>query len=539
MTALLPTALDVCARPWRGMRRLAVAAGIVVAIATVGLLALSGWFITAAAIAGGTGPLAARAFNYLVPSALIRLFAILRTAARYFERLLSHRASLSTLASVRTRLFVKAAAGQARGTLHLSGGEAATLLVADIDQLEDRLIRGPALAGAVTAGLFAVALSNLVGPVTAGAVALCFGLAVWGTRALARRLLPSRARIAAEALGELKVALTEHAAGAAEIAVYGLTGGVSAELERMAGRHDEAVARLARAEAAVAMLIPAAAGTASAITLMTSSHGAAVGAMAALAVVAAGEALAGFGRAEIGAPRVDEALDRLRGLAAIVEEKPVGSLAPARTLAIRTDLETHRFAGGARVALTGRSGAGKSRILETLAGLRGDAPQQLLVDGQDAASLGLYRLRQTFALVPQDPMLLAGTVQDNLRIARPGIGEPELWQALAVACLDEEIRALPDGLGQWIGDAGLRLSGGQRKRLALARGLLAQRSWLLLDEPSEGLDGKTETRLASALRLWLDQTSSGLVLVTHRPALLGLCDQTVSLDGPRRSILAE
>lgn len=530
MMPLLPPELADCARPWRGTRRLAIAAGVTVALATIGLLALSGWFITAAAIAGSAGPLAARAFNYLVPSAFIRLLAILRTGARYGERLLSHRASLSTLAAVRTRLFGKAAAGEAGGTLRLSGGEAATLLGADIDQLEDRLIRGPALAGALAAGLAAVALGGLAGPAPAIAIALCLGVAAWATRALARRLLPARARAAAVALGDLKVALTEHAAAAAEITVYGLTDRVVAELERIAARHDDALARLARGEALVATLIPAAAGLASALAVATASAGPPLAAMAALAAAAAGEGLAGLGRSEIKAPSIDAALDRLRALASVAEAPPAAPALPNPSLLIATNTAVHRLAPGARVALLGRSGAGKTRLLETLAGLRSDAPQRLLIDQQDATTLGLYGLRQVFALVPQNAMLVAGTIIDNLRIARPRLTEPELWQALAVACLDDEVRGFPDGLQQWVGEAGVALSGGQRKRLALARGLLAGRPWLLLDEPSEGLDGATEARLAIALRHWLDQTGCGLLLVTHRPALRALCDDTIALD---------
>ena len=283
MSSLLPPPLADCAANSRGTRRIAVVAGIAVAVATVALLALSGWFITAAAIAGSAGPVAARAFNYLVPSALIRLLAILRTVARYFERLLSHRASLSTLAAVRTRLFARAAAAEAQGVLRLSGGEAATLLGSDIDQLEDRLVRGPAIAGATAAALCAVALGLGAGEVTGAAIAICLATAVWGTRTLARRLLPARAVAVAAALAELKVAFAEHAAAAGEIAVYGLTGRVADELGRLARRHDEAVARLARAEAMIAVVLPAAAGVASALAILTAEGGPALAAMAALA----------------------------------------------------------------------------------------------------------------------------------------------------------------------------------------------------------------------------------------------------------------
>lgn len=529
MTALLPAELACCARPWRTTRRIAVVAGLAVALSSVGLLALAGWFITAAAIAGSAGPVSARMFNYLIPSALIRLLAILRTVSRYFERLLSHRAALSTLASVRTLLFAKAAAAEASGALQLSGGEAAALLGDDIDQLEDRLIRGPAIAAACAGGVAAVVLGAFAGPGPAIGIATSLALAAWSTRLLARRRLPAHVHQAATALAELKIQLTENAAAAGEIAVWSLADRVAAELERTAARHDRAFAQLAQRETAVAIVVPAAAGIASAIAVATANGGAALTAMAALAAAAAGDALAGLARAEIKAPAIDSALDRLRALASTAEREAAPAIV-SPTVLIDAGTEVCELSPGERLGITGRSGTGKTRMIETLAGLRTDAPQRLLVNGRPAPSLGLYALRQAFALAPQEAMLIAGTILDNLRVARPGISEPELWQALETACLAEEVRALPEALQQWIGEGGFQLSGGQRKRLALARALLANRPWLLLDEPSEGLDPATEAKLALSLASWLRETGSGLILVTHRPALLELCERTMQLQ---------
>jgi ATP-binding cassette subfamily C protein CydC len=153
----------------------------------------------------------------------------------------------------------------------------------------------------------------------------------------------------------------------------------------------------------------------------------------------------------------------------------------------------------------------------------------LAVDGQDVRALGLAGLRPLFAYAPQDAGMIAGTVADNLRLARPGITEPEMWAALETACLAETVRSLPQGLGEWLGDNGARLSGGQRKRLALARALLAAKPWLVLDEPSEGLDPETELALCQRLSAWLDKTGTGLVLVSHRSGLHLLARQVVTL----------
>ena len=123
--------------------------------------------------------------------------------------------------------------------------------------------------------------------------------------------------------------------------------------------------------------------------------------------------------------------------------------------------------------------------------------------------------------------MIAGTLADNMRLARPGVSEEEMWAALETACLADTVRTMPDGLDTWLGTDGARLSGGQRKRLSLARALLAQKPWLVLDEPSEGLDAETERLLSCNLDAWLRTTSTGLVLVNHRPGLDWLADEVL------------
>lgn len=126
--------------------------------------------------------------------------------------------------------------------------------------------------------------------------------------------------------------------------------------------------------------------------------------------------------------------------------------------------------------------------------------------------------------------MLIGSVADNLRIARPGLGEAEMWEALETAQLKKRISRSECGLDTPVSEGGGILSGGERKRLSLARALLAGRPWLLLDEPSEGLDAATEQALVGSLRNWLDCTGTGLVLVSHRKAPLDLCDVHVAVE---------
>ncbi len=154
----------------------------------------------------------------------------------------------------------------------------------------------------------------------------------------------------------------------------------------------------------------------------------------------------------------------------------------------------------------------------------------LQVGGVAVGDCPFDALAAQFALAPQTPMLVAGSIADNLRLARPGVDEPAMWAALEVACLADRVRAFPAGLETSLAEAGGLLSGGERKRLSIARAILAERPWMLLDEPSEGLDRATEQVLVSRLAAWLAATRTGLILVSHRRAPLALATMTFDIQ---------
>lgn len=186
------------------------------------------------------------------------------------------------------------------------------------------------------------------------------------------------------------------------------------------------------------------------------------------------------------------------------------------------------IAPGERIAISGISGSGKTRLIEALAGLR-PAVHPLRVGSLPIAEVSADNLRRQFVLVPQDPALLAGTVADNLRIAAPWIDADMMLAAHRIVELEARIAAAPYGLDTWLSGDGGFLSGGERKRLALARALLARRPWLLLDEPTEGLDSGTEQAVIDSLDAWLDQTGAGLVMVSYRRDPLRLAHRIVSI----------
>jgi ATP-binding cassette, subfamily B, bacterial len=237
---------------------------------------------------------------------------------------------------------------------------------------------------------------------------------------------------------------------------------------------------------------------------------------------------------------------------------PVQAAPPRRGLAVRgvwfaytegapvlrhLDLEV---AAGERVCVVGPTGAGKSTLLALLQRFYDPEAGAVELDGVDLRDLELGSLRRQLALVPQDPWMLDGTIADNVAFGRSRGGsggrtpprmdrEPprdaQLAAAATLAGLDEIVERLPDGWATQVGEGGVRLSGGQRRRVALARAILRDASVLLLDEPTSGLDAASEQAVLDAL----DRAAEGrtVLSVSHRLSLAARADRVVVLDGGR------
>ncbi|MFI9767672.1 thiol reductant ABC exporter subunit CydD [Streptomyces sp. NPDC052415] len=191
---------------------------------------------------------------------------------------------------------------------------------------------------------------------------------------------------------------------------------------------------------------------------------------------------------------------------------------------------------GETVALVGPSGAGKSTLLNVLLGFVRPAEGRVRIGGADLTGLDLERWRSMIAWVPQRPHLFAGTIAENVRLARPDADDTAVARALEEAGAREFVAALPQGADTVLGEDGAGLSAGQRQRLALARAFLADRPVLLLDEPTAALDGATEAEIVTAVRrLAVGRT---VLLVVHRPALLGIADRVIRLAEPAVSVSA-
>jgi len=503
--------------------RQAAACGVAVAAATVLLLGLSGWFLTAAALAAVMG--AAHVFNYMLPAVAIRLLAIVRTGARYGERLTGHDAALGMMARVRPVLFRAIAVARPARTLGFSTGEASARLVQDVAVIESAVVRRSApwsLLGA-TSSAGALALLGGWGPVLAivAAVLATVAFATLIAHVMAR---PARAELLANET--LKDVVALYGAAAAELRCYALENRAGAAVaDAGAGLR---AAQLGGADAAswLDLLQPVAlASAAAAAFVLAIPSGAPIAALAALAAAMAVDGTAPFLRDIVQRASVGVATERLDEILTqpVDEDRASQRNAPQMPDLSIAAFGWRNFYCGERIAIVGKSGCGKTSLVETLLALRKPERNAVRIGGVDIVDIAPHRLRTLFALAPQDAHLIVGTVRDNLLLADPLADDARLWAALHDAALDLHVAALPLGLDSWIGENGACLSGGERRRLSLARALLSRAPWLLLDEPTEGLDPATAQAVLARVAARLDASGQGALIVTHSARVRAVC----------------
>lgn len=521
--------------------RARLAAGALLATTTVlagiALLGLSGWFITATALAGLV-PAVALVFDVFAPAAAIRLLALLRTAARYGERLVTHDATLGVLATLRVRLFrAFALPGAARGLL-ARPGRLLFRLTSDIDALESLYLRlaVPAFAAIGTALVAGIALSVFAWPMGLGLglFLLVTGLGVPALAALAGRRAARRRALGLEALRARVIDLVD---GQTDLLLAGRLPAQHAAAMKADAYLAAADDRLNRIETCAGFLLGAA-GTLALVGVLLASaalveRGVIGVPLAALALLIALAAMEPFAALRRGALEIGRSLLAIERLAPTLLVPPVPEVMPVpanNRLAVEIKGLTCRHDGaaaavltaldldiaiGERVALIGPSGAGKSSLMQVIAG------ELAQVSGSVAT--------RPSALLTQRSELFRDTLAGNLRLANPKAGDGDLWAALEAAGLGDDVRALPLGLASRLGDGGLGLSGGQARRLALARLLLRPVPLWLLDEPTEALDGAVAADVLARLGRAADGRT--LVIATHLRREAALADRLIAIGG--------
>ncbi len=545
MRALLIVLRRIVRETWPTLARGAALTLVVLAMGVM-LLGLSGWFITAAAVAGLAG--LGATFDVFRPSALVRFLALGRAAARYGERVLTHDATLRALHRLRVDVLRGTLGAPLAQVQRLRGAETLNRLTADLDALDGltlRLVLPLAGGGLVLVGT-GLALWGLV----TGAVALWVVLVpvlgaclVAALRLRAMLRLSRRAEAAAQAFRSRLVTLIETrrdlmATGRLAVAATAVTGAEDrrAALRRQLDREDRRVgAVLAGLVVLAAAGALALGGTAVQAGQITAAQ-AAIGVFVALAL---GEVLAPLRRAfsdtgrmadaarrvavRLPADRPDEArpLRRAAGmlrLDAVSLDRPGGG-----RLVAGLDLVV---APGEMVALAGASGIGKSTALAACAGLVPLAGGEVRIGAVSLRDMSEDDLRATVTLVPQRSALMAGTLREALHLADPEASDAALWTVLRAVALDD-LAASRGGLDMQIGSRGTALSGGEARRLVLARALLRRPAVLVLDEPTEGLDDATARQVLAGIRATLPEAAC--LLAAHRAVELEAADRVLSL----------
>ncbi|MGY1815578.1 thiol reductant ABC exporter subunit CydC [Blastococcus sp. SYSU D00820] len=531
-------------RPRRALAR-AVTAGTLSAGAGVALTAVSGWLIVRAA---EMPPV----LTLLVAIVGVRAFGIGRAVLRWLERMLAHDAALRLAADLRVRVW--SALARQGIAAERTPGAALARVVGDVGLVQDLTVRvlPPALvAGTVTLGT--VAALALVSPAAAGAAALVLLAAVVLVLLVHRRVDAGAAREEAELrIGALRDTATA-LEGAADLRAHGLGTATAADLTRV-GRRRSAAARTGdRAGALGTGLVVLGTGLAAVVATLAGTADGVTGpavAVVALAPLALAEPLSGLVTALQRRGALADARARLDAvLTAPVPAEPAAPLpAPAPVDRLAVEELTAGWPGGPDVlrglsaeagtggwlVVRGPSGAGKSTLLAVLmAAMRPRSGAYTLGD-VPAERLTTADVRSRMAWLPQEAHVFASTIRANLALAAPrgaldgAEGEARMRAALTAAGLGGLLAALPDGLDTPVGAGGTALSGGERRRLAAARALLADRDVVLLDEPTAHLDPPTAAALVHDLRTAL--AGRVVVCVTHDDHLEQPGDTVVTLD---------
>lgn len=515
---------------WRGLRSLLLLGAAVSLLSAAAGLAL-------AAAAGGTafgGAFAGGAATLALLGAL-RGLGVARVALRYAERLATHAATFRALAGLRVWLFRGLAVRSSGGLGLLQSGDVLSRIVGDVESLDGLYLR-ILVPGAVAA----LALPVLAWGV--GTASPAAALAACALFVLAGAVLPwvamtaslqAGTRLAAASAG-LRTATMDLLDGMREVRAYGAEGRMLAVVQAREGALFQAQRAMSRA----ASLAQAGAGLCGAAALLAVLLAPAQGTPLVVAVfltLAAFELVAGMPRAGALAGLAAAAAGRVLALtdATAAAPDPGAPAALPSGSAIRFEGVSYRWLpdrppvlegltldipAGSRVAVLGPSGSGKSTLAALL--LKVVAPQagRVLLGGTDLAALPAAAVRSRMAALSQATHLFSDTVRANLLLGRPAASDAELWQALDQAQVADVVRALPGGLDAWIGQGGAQVSGGQGRRLALARTLLSEAPILILDEPATGLDADVERAFLATL----NDVAPGrtVILIVHR--LLGV-----------------
>ncbi len=533
---------------------------LLTAFASIALLTLSGWFISATAIAGliavdGN----ALAFNFMLPAAQIRALAITRTLGRYGERVVTHEATFRVLAGIRSWFFQQLIPLVPGRLSAMRSGDLLSRMTADIDALDALYLRllAPAIVAAIGVTTVTVFLAFFA-PVISLTTGLMLMIASVWVPSVFNRLGRAGAEEIVVLAANFRIRQIDMMQGLADLIAnqayerfsdfLGQFSDLMINTQRRNNRLSAVSSALTLLLSQIALLMALVLG---AISFKDGLLSGSDLALLVFCVIAAFELVMPLPQAMQMLAKTRKAARRIRQ----ITEMPPAINSPTQAIALPDSFDlqfndvSFRYSDqqawvlknisltipqGSKIAIVGASGSGKTTLLQLI--MRFYDPEQgsVLLAGQDFRHLDADALLNCFGVLSQRSQLFAASIKENLLIAKPDASATELDIAVKAAGLENYIGYLPEGLDTWVGESGVKVSGGEARRIALARLYLKNAPVLILDEPTEGLDSDTERDVFKALADFArDKT---VIMVTHREAGLGLADVVYGME---RGVLRE
>ncbi|MDI2091531.1 thiol reductant ABC exporter subunit CydC [Commensalibacter oyaizuii] len=531
---------------------LGVILACIAAIGNFGLLFLSGWLLASAAVAGLGGTAIAKAFNIILPAAGVRFFAMLRIVARYLERVITHDGALRLTSLLRVNIFKHLIPLAPAGLINQRGGDILGRFITDTDLVSayytDVII--PFARAFICTIIF---VFTFIWFSSFSALALTVGLFIscCVIPVCVYYLSYHHIQKTINYKNTLQTNFTEILQNLGEMLVLGIAPARMSDIQQTQYISDrnkwilDAIESAGRGINTIIMMLCIL------ITLIQNVHeyhqGILTGPeipMLILGTLAAFDvtfslplASQAAAKAYLSEQRLDDACkptDFVSNTSSLSCSQPydlyldnVSFHYPNNPMKVFNQASL-TIKQGEHIALVGPSGIGKSSLINLLFSFYPLSEGKITFGGVDTRKISTQDLSSIISVVTQDFHLFSGTIKENLLLANPQSTPTEIEEALRISQLYDFVSGLAEGLNTRIGNEGIRLSGGQAKRLSIAQGLIRKTPWLILDEPTEGLDPQTEYALMTALLKARPETT--IIVITHRDAILPLMSRIITME---------
>ena len=518
---------------------------------SIGLMSLSGWFISIAGYLATTSYIVASSFNYFYPAGGVRTFSLGRICARYGERLLTHEATFKILTDVRVWFYQKLEPLAPSHLMKYKTGDLLNRIVNDIGVLDNLYIRiiSPTivlLLSCITVFIFFCFFSFYLA-ITVSLLALFIGLAI---PFISDKLSRKKSIILNENSAQLKTTVVEHISSLAEIKIFDLD---NTSLEKIEIENKNLLASesklsvktgISSALMTFFMGFTVVIATIFAVKLTSDNqiNGAFI-ALIALGVMALFEAIMPLPIAYQYLGKTISASKRILG---VIDTKPNILYKDRSNVQLNNfdiDFKDVTFSydnkknifenfnlnikTNEKVALFAPTGSGKTTIINLIARFWDINAGKIFIGNTNIKEFSEEQLRNNMTIISQSPHIFNTSIKENLLLANPNATDKELYEALDKVKMKEFVENLPNKLNSWTGEYGSHLSGGQQKRIAVARAFLQDKPILIMDEPTEGLDKNTEKLVfANIQRLMKNKT---VIFITHNKNLIKSFDKIINL----------